>query len=71
MGWGSNLKDHRGGGGMDIFWNYTILDTIFVAPFQNTRADVFICTSVFLSFKRNPNVLYPQTFRTQTIRTQS
>ena len=55
MGWGSYLKDHRGWGrGMDIFWNYTILDTIFVAPFQDTcptRADVYICTSVFLSFK--------------------
>ena len=56
MEWGSNLKDHRGWGaggrwGMDIFWNCTILDTIFVAPFQDTRADVYICTSVFVSFK--------------------
>ena len=32
---------------MDIFWNYTILDT----PFQDTRADVYISKSVFLSFK--------------------
>ena len=55
VGWGSNLKDHLacwgGGGGMDIFWNYTRLDTSFVAPFLDARAGVYICTSVFLSFK--------------------
>ena len=44
---------------MDIFWNYTILDTIFVAPLQETRVDVYICTSDFLSFK--PTVEGPNT----------
>lgn len=46
MGWGTYLKDHRGWGrGMDIFWNYTILDTIFVAPFQDTVQGL-MCTYV-------------------------
>ena len=49
MGWGTYLKDHRWWGrGMDIFWNYTILDTIFVAPFKTqglmcTYVQVFSC----------------------------
>ena len=30
---------------MDIFWNYTILDTIFVAPFQDTVQGL-MCTYV-------------------------
>ena len=54
MGWGSYLKDHPGwGGGVWIFSGITQYWTPFLLhPFKtHARADVYICTSVFLSFK--------------------